>query len=135
MRKFVSIMAAALLCAPAQASAPEVHGRAVMVGGEAELDACATTLKVIGRNPQGEVWLAVRSSPSISAPQILRLRTGNLVYGCDSSRDGVWVGVVVYSANPERNCGVSSRILRRQAYRGPCVSGWVARRRLELVAG
>jgi hypothetical protein len=136
MGKRIWIMGAiSLVCTPLLAEAPVRPQRAVMVGGQSELDACNTTWKVVGRNPQGEVWLAVRSRPSVAAPQIARLRSGDMVYGCDGTGDQVWTGVVIYSADPRINCGVSSVIVRRQPYRGPCASGWVSRQRLELVAG
>lgn len=105
----------------------------VRIGGEAELDACASTGQVAGLNPDGDNFLSVRAGPSTKDREIDRLYPGKLVYMCETSRDGQWIGIV-YELRGEP-CGVSSAIAKRRPYRGRCRSGWVARRYIELVAG
>lgn len=108
--------------------------KAVKVGGEAEFDACGAVHKVVGLKKGGDNFLSVRASPSVKGRELDRLRTGRLVWSCDSTEEGEWIGVV-YEKRPGQDCGVGTPIAKRRAYAGPCASGWVAGRYLELVAG
>lgn len=107
-------------------------GTPVQVGGEDDLDACGGVGKVVGLNPAGDNFLAVRSGPGSRFRMIDKLHTDQLYFDCDSQGD--WVGIV-YSRNPNADCGVGTPIPRRQAYRGPCKSGWVFRKYTKLIAG
>lgn len=103
----------------------------VMVGGEAELDACGGLGAVHGLNPRGEGFLAVRAGPNSKYPIIDRLYNGDQVYFCD--KHGEWIGIVY--GKPMQDCGVSSPLRRRQPYKGSCQSGWAHRNWLVLIAG
>lgn len=101
----------------------------VMVGGEAGYDACGSVGRVVGLNPSGDNYLSVRAKPSSSGNELDRLGPNTNVFMCDQR--GRWIGIV-YGGN---SCGVGSPIADRQAYRGPCKSGWVFDKYIELFAG
>lgn len=107
--------------------------RPVMVGGDPEFDACGSMGMVSGLKPGGDGFLALRAGPSSQAALLDKLYTGEIVYICDAV--GGWYGVVVVPANPERQCGVSSPIMPQQPYNGPCESGWVSSKWIEVTAG
>jgi len=107
------------------------NGVPVMIGAEADYDACGSTGQVYRLNPDGDNFLAVRSGPSSKQRMIDKLHTGDLVYMCDSQ--GQWVGIVYSTGNQE--CGVSSPVPVKQPYDGVCASGWVHERYIRLVAG
>lgn len=103
----------------------------VMVGGEADFDACGTTGKVYRLNPAGDNFLAVRGGPGSHHHMIYKLHTNDPVIMCDQQGD--WIGIV-YSVDGQ-DCGVSSPIAKRQAYGGVCSSGWVHKNYIKPVAG
>jgi hypothetical protein len=103
----------------------------VMVGGEAELDACGGTGLVSGLRPVPGNELVVRHGPGIGFAKVAALTAGTRVWLCDS-RDG-WLGVVFGAVGQE--CGVSSPQLRRSPYKGPCSAGWVWGRFISPEAG
>lgn len=107
--------------------------RPVMVGGDPEFDACGSMGMVTGLKPGGDGFLALRAAPSSHASLLDKLYAGESVYICEAV-DG-WYGVVVVPANPERQCGVSSPIMPQQPYKGPCESGWVSSKWIEVTAG
>ncbi|MBS0511615.1 MAG: integron [Proteobacteria bacterium] len=121
--------ALAMAAGHARADAPaEVP---VMIGGEAELDACASTGIVSGLRGGVGSFLAVRRGPGLRFATTDRLRNGARLWLCDAR--GGWLGVV-YAADG-RDCGVSSPQPARQPYRGPCTSGWVSERFVRREAG
>ena len=129
--RFLVIAAAAALIGNAPPLRPE---RPVMVGGMDDLDACLTVSKVSGLNPRGDNFLSLRSRPSSKARELMRLRPGQQVWVCDEAPGG-WTGVLVAPEDGSLDCGVGTPIARRRAYAGPCQSGWVASRFLEVIAG
>jgi hypothetical protein len=130
-----AVLAAPILSAPVLAkSAAYPLARPVMVGGEAEFDACGGVHKVTGLKAKGDNFLSVRAAPSVKGKELGRLKMGQLVWSCDTAQEGEWIGVV-YERVPGQDCGVGTAIERRRAYAGPCASGWVSGRFLELVAG
>jgi len=104
----------------------------VMVGGEVEFDACGATGIVVGLDPQGDNFLAVRAGPGSKYKTIDKISGGQSYSDCD--RHGKWVGIV-YSNDPQVDCGVGTPIATRQPYSGPCKSGWVFRKYTKLIAG
>jgi hypothetical protein len=124
------LISAGAVAAPVPASKP----RPVLVGGDAEFDACGGVHKVIGLKARGDNFLSVRAAPSTSGKELDRLRMGRMVWSCDSINEGEWIGVV-YERRPGDDCGVGTPIAKRRPYKGACASGWVAGRFLELVAG
>ncbi|WP_310533491.1 hypothetical protein [Novosphingobium sp.] len=130
-----SLLASPILFVPgfAQSSAVPV-ARPVMVGGEAEFDACGGVHKVTGLKTKGDNFLSVRAAPSVKGKELGRLKMGQLVWSCDRAQEGEWIGVV-YERVPGQQCGIGTPIAKRRAYAGPCAYGWVSGRFLELVAG
>ena len=99
----------------------------VMVGGEEDFDAC-------GSLDEATTPLEVRSGPGNQYAVVDRLDRGARVTACENAGDGGWAGVV-YSGEPEPDCGVSSPIPERQPYKGACKSGWVPAAGLTVLAG
>lgn len=107
----------------------DASAQSVRVGGSADYDACGSLGVPTGLNPRGDNFLAVRAAPNSGAAMRDKLRPGQQFYICQQS--GGWVGIVYGRGG----CGVTSPIARRQAYRGPCRSGWVFGRFVRVVAG
>lgn len=101
----------------------------VRVGGPADFDACGVVGVPKGLNPRGDNFLAVRAGPSSRTRMRAKLRPGQRFFICETR--GQWVGIVYGRGGS----GVTSPIRRRQAYRGPCRSGWVFRRFVRVIAG
>jgi hypothetical protein len=93
-------------------------------------DPCSNGV-VRGLNPRGDGFLSVRAAPSASRREIGRLYNGRQVYVCQTR--GAWYGIVY--GRPGGDCGVTTPWIRRLPYTGPCRSGWVARRWVEIWAG
>lgn len=129
-------MSVALLTAGASlgpvgtAQATSTKSRPVMVGGEADLDACGGSGVIANLTKKG--FASLRSGPSTSAKELARLKNGATINFCDETTG--WVGVVV-SRGPNVDCGTGSPIAKRSAYSGPCKSGWVYAKYTELLAG
>lgn len=126
-----AVLAAAVTVAgcnqPQAAALPRV---AVQVGGEAEGDACGGVGQVANLRKGG--FVAVRDGPGTRYAERDRLFAGRSVWLCEER--GVWQGVV-YAADAQADCGVATVQARRAAYSGPCRSGWVFGRYVELTAG
>lgn len=112
----------------ALAQQPQVPVRA---GGEADYDACGSQGVVRGLDPNGDGFLAVRGGPSSKHGMLDKIYNGMIVNLCDER--GNWLGVV-YS-HETADCGVGTPWPRRQAYSGPCRSGWVYRKFVADYAG
>jgi hypothetical protein len=106
----------------------------VMVGGEADLDACSSIGVVSGLKQGGDGFLAVRAGASASYKLVDKLLEGQKVFICSSSSDNKWYGIV-YAQGDEQDCGVSSPISPSQPYKGKCKSGWVSERWIKQIAG
>lgn len=130
--RLVALLAAIGVTALAFA-APTDHPVRIGLAGS-DLDACLSLGEVSGLNPRGDNFLAVRAAPSTNARMLERLRKGHRVEVCEKT--GGWLGIV-YDADPngQRDCGTGSPVPRPRAYRGPCLSGWVASRYVTIVAG
>ena len=130
--RLTGILAALMLaCLPLATSAQQRHVP-VMVGGEADFDACGSQGAVRGLDPQGgDGFLAVRAGPSSKYATLDKVYSGYILNLCDQR--GNRLGVV-YS-HDTRDCGVGTPWPRRQAYAGPCRSGWVYRKFVGDFAG
>lgn len=106
----------------------------VLVGGEADYDACGAVGAVQGLNPDGDGFLAVRSGPGTAYAQRHLLYENDQVILCDHR--GEWIAVVFAQPDaPEVECGLSSPIAERRAYAGPCRWGWAHENWITLIAG
>ena len=130
MRVTLILLALAAMPGPCAAQS----GVPVAVGGLPDMDACGTTADVVGLDPQGDNFLAVRSGPGTSYVMVDQLRTSEVVTVCEEGGDygvGGWFGIVYGPVD----CGVAAPITPRQAYGGPCRSGWVWGEYLRPLAG
>jgi len=116
------------LSVTALAQQPQVP---VLAGGDADYDACGSQGVVRGLDPTGDGFLAVRGGPSSKYGMLDKIYNGYIVNLCDER--GKWLGVV-YS-HESMDCGVGTPWPRRQAYNGPCRSGWVFRKFVAGYAG
>jgi len=105
------------------------HAEPVLVGGDADYDACPTEGVVHRLDPNGDNFLAVRDGPGTQHRMLQKLFSGDRVHICSSS--GAWLGVVYGPGD----CGVSGPIPTRSVYAGPCRAGWVHRSFIREVAG
>ncbi|MDX1541092.1 MAG: hypothetical protein R3349_06775 [Geminicoccaceae bacterium] len=119
------LSAAVLLGSGCQAAAPGSPATPVMVGGDPDLDACA--IGVVSAGGRG----TVQAGPGRGFGRLDDLQPGRRVWLCDRA-DG-FVGIV-YGEEP-RACGLASPRSTRGPYDGPCASGWIDERRVQLTAG
>ena len=148
MIRFASILIAGAMIAHAIA-APDPFARSIRIGLDGpDTDACPSVGRVTGTNPRGDHFLNVRGGPSIKAAIRDRLKHDASLIVCDGTKDGKWLGVI-YGENdilgvehgdaseekPDRDCHISSPVKRPRAYPGPCKSGWVSSKFVEIVAG
>ena len=113
--------------------------RPVTIGEDGpRLDACGVMGQVTRAGGNG---LALRAAPFAEAKSVATLEEGARLHVCTRSIDQKWLGVVVRptpaegDSAPPLDCGVSSPVDRKQAYEGPCASGWVASAYVRLIAG
>lgn len=101
----------------------------VMVGGEADLDACGgwgivtVTTTLFTKNSEGYM-----SFDKVEAS------TGAALCDYHEDQDGKFYGII-YSEEEGVDCGVSSPIATEKPYDGPCKSGWVKMEYLLFLAG
>jgi hypothetical protein len=111
----------------------------VLVGGWPNVDSCTSMGIVKPLKPGSSAFLAVRDAPELAAKEIARLKSGHPVWLCGKVQNKGWIGVIYHPQGAEGDlwdCGVSEEgPAKPVAYRGPCKSGWVARRYLWLSAG
>ncbi|MCP5396779.1 MAG: hypothetical protein H6918_08610 [Sphingomonadaceae bacterium] len=117
--------------------APEIvqiaPSRAVMIGQDGpEFDACGGLGRIISG---AEDRLPVLSGPDQSAMVSGSLGRSTHVWLCEA--EGEWQGIVYPSGEFQDvgDCRVSSPVAEPRAYDGPCQSGWVRARNIELLAG
>lgn len=127
----IALTLALALCANASVAA-RPRAVPVTVGGDAVLDACGSLGRVHGLKADGDGFLAVRAGPGAAYATTDKLGENREVMMC--GQRGEWVAVV-YADSRLGRCGVSAPIAERQPYRGPCKSGWVHGRWIELMAG
>jgi hypothetical protein len=138
MNRTALVAALALaLVTPAEAKAPPA--RPVMVGGEAELDACPSLGAIIPLRQGGDGFVAVRAAPSVKARMLDKLTPGREVLLCEDSADGKWVGVIYpepFGGAGPGDCGVSEASSGpARPYDGVCLSGWVFKSYIKVIAG
>ncbi len=107
--------------------------RPVVIGSDGMTDACPAVARVTGLKRGGDNFLSVRVGPGIRHREADRIGPAALVHVCEDRGD--WVGIVYAPAGRDVDCGVSSALRKPVAYRGPCRSGWVHRRFVEIIAG
>jgi hypothetical protein len=134
MKWFLSIIAGLSVLDAGATIERETHVRPrvpVMIQADHSFDACFGSGKVKGLDPNSESFLAVRSGPGWKFSRIDKLHTADQVYLCVESGD--WFGVVY--TKTRQNSNVSTPRQKSVPYTGPCRSGWVHKRWIELLAG
>ena len=107
---------------------------AVSYGGDESLDACSTLARVSHLSNGADGFLAVKDSPNIKAKRVDKIFNDQSLWICEESKDGNWLGIV-YDSSEKKDCGVTTAIEKRRAYKGPCKSGWVSKKYVEPMAG
>ncbi len=114
--------------ASAQSSIP------VMVGTSGpDLDGCHSVGAVVGLDPRGDNFLAVRAGPSSDFTKIDEVYTNDSLWLCE--KRGRWWGVVYAPGGELTDCGVASPLPSPEPYFGTCRSGWVFDRYVDMIAG
>jgi hypothetical protein len=128
-----------LLAASSAAGKPSSPlAQPVMVAGHEDLDACLSTAFVKPLEPKGQGYLSVRAAPNIRAKEVDRLRSGHVVWDCDSGGKGEWIGIVYHPtqrSSDDMACDLGPSDTKRRPYRGNCRSGWVSAKYLINLAG
>jgi hypothetical protein len=118
------------------------QSRPVTIGEDGpRMDACGGMGQVSGAGAKG---LAVRAAPFAQARESGRMAEGARAYVCSRSLDQQWLGVVApppagidpatgNAAASTVDCGVGAPVERKQAYAGPCLSGWVSSAAIRLI--
>lgn len=99
-----------------------------------DLDSCTGTGEVTGLKASGDGFLSVRAAPDVAAKELARLKNGQSVSFCDSAKGESWIGIV-YDPTGTADCGTGSPIAATKPYDGPCKSGWVSAKYVNLIAG
>ncbi|MCA3698831.1 MAG: hypothetical protein ACK5TJ_01365 [Brevundimonas sp.] len=110
-----------------EANAPEdevdydgVETQAVMMGGDATLDACGGLARV-----RDGATLAVRAVPVDTGAEAATLPAGAQFWMCDDQQTG-WIGIVYGEGGSEPDCpAVASPSASRVSVPAECPSGWV----------
>lgn len=112
-----------------------VDARPVRIGLDGpDFDACGSYGQITGLKPDGDNYLSVRAAPTTQARELDRLGTGTGISLCDSANG--WIGIVYEGSGAGGGaCGVGSPVPSERDYNGPCRSGWVSERFVEVIAG
>ncbi|MFD0985953.1 integron [Methyloligella solikamskensis] len=116
----------------AGAAFAELEPIPVMAGQDgAGSDACGSWGQIVGLADDPDAVLPVRAGPGPDYPVVDEIRQGQGVSMCDRKEN--WEGIV-YSKQ-DQTCGVGTPWPEPRAYSGPCKSGWVEHKYVDLVAG
>lgn len=117
---------------PAPQVAETAAARDVRIGADGpEFDACGG----LGRITGPDRVQIVRSAPDDRAGEVSQLDRRSFVWLCEA--EGEWQGIVYPEGDYQdiADCRVSGPVAEPQGYEGPCRSGWVRARNIELLAG
>ncbi len=132
--RIVSIAALAALAVliGATAQAQQTKLDVPIVVGGTQLDACGSIAEVKGLDPAGDNFLSVRSGPGATYREIDRLKTKDLIIICGGK--GIWYAAI-YPWSNKSDCNVGTPWPKRAPYTGPCKSGWIHSKFVEIIAG
>lgn len=108
--------------------------RPVNYGADPEMDACGSLAEVYNLSDGPDGFLAVKEGPNLKATRLDKILKGQKLWVCEVSQNGQWFGIV-YPSTPTQECGVTSAIPKKKAYTGPCKSGWVSKKYINIIAG
>lgn len=116
-----------LCCFLGLSSVASAYAQPVMIGGEEEIDACASIAVVERPAP-------LKTGPAQQEKNLKVLPKGVTVFVCDEKKE--WSGVLVIpNRNKPEQCGVSISSAQRKPYQGRCASGWIKTDKLKMIAG
>jgi hypothetical protein len=127
VRKAVVALSMTLLAFFAGARPLSAHSVPIVIHGNSEELACAST-GVVKLDPNGDGFLAVRAGPSTNFFMTDKILNGQEVWLCEET--GSWLGVV-YPPNNHKivdtgeSCNVNNLWRKTSPYTGPCKFGWV----------
>ena len=107
----------------------------IKIGGDGpELDACGTYAQVVDFDASGEDVPYVHDAPSAATKARDKLTSGQGVKVCETQND---FSGIVYAGDSQTDvdCKTNSPVETEQNYTGPCRSGWVDNRFLQMTAG
>ncbi|MCD2175301.1 hypothetical protein [Rhizobium sp. C4] len=134
-----------LIAAPLQAGqvAPEsVTVTPIVLDGE-EIFPGGAVSQIVGLKKGGDGFVSVRAAPSVKADEIGRLTQGAYVIATDRIKRGTEAGFVgvIYNLDDKsekpltETCGLrETPPYDKGPYKGPCKSGWVAQRFVQVLA-
>ena len=137
--------AAAPAAKPAPASKPVVLERMIFDGQPS--DYAGGWARIVGLKKNGDGFVSVRAAPSTDATEVDRRTLNRNVYAINPADDwkkATFIGVI-YHPDPnadaekfEAACGVENPPRAdapvKREYTGPCKSGWVHKRFVEVLA-
>ena len=111
--------------------------RDVRIGTDGPRNSACKGIAVVANLPEtGGVndYLAVRNGPSARSTQLDKLGNGHPVILCDQNESGTWIGIVYQNDGlpPGDRCEVIAPAPSTRAYDGPCQSGWVYSKYIEV---
>ncbi len=115
-----------------------INKRPVLLGTLGpETDVCNNTAWVVGLKKKGDGFLAVRAFPGVKYRITDKLLYKQLVYLCEVSKDEKWYGIIYSKGDYDGNfdCELGSSLTTPKPYNGPCASGWVSKKFIEIIAG
>lgn len=145
--RFIPVLLALTLPAAAQPVAPKpVVLERLVFDGKPDVYAGAWA-RIVGLKAGGDGFVSVRAAPSTEAAELDRLAKDRHIYAInplDDWKKATFIAVI-YSADPGMNaeafetaCGVDNppkaNAPVKRNYTGPCKSGWVHKRFVEVLA-
>ena len=98
-----------------------------------DMDACGTYAEVADLSVREESFAVVRAAPEPNATGLDRISPGQGVSVCDSENG--FAGIVYSRETELGSCSTGSPVPQEQDYDGPCRSGWIDAKQLEMLAG
>ena len=98
-----------------------------------QADGCGGIGQVSGLLPNGAEFLTVRERPEDYGRKKGELAPRSLIWLCDARDD--WQGIVYPTGDDQElgDCRTSSAVAVPEPYSGPCESGWIPARQIQLV--
>lgn len=132
MRRNMSlVLLACLVAAPVLAQPRYSGGNEPVTLSASETDPCSLGV-IVELAP--ETTISVYPGASEELEPVDELAEATPVWICETSNDEQMVGIV-YGAYQDQDCEVSSPVAEDTDYFGPCDTGWVMARDVELLAG
>jgi len=133
MKASLAIIAGTLFLAASATAQPMYSqgNRPVMLIATGEVDACSLG-EIAETGPDESVMVFPGDSTDLD--YVATLHGGSKVWICETSEESGMTGIV-YSDDPEKDCGVSSPVEEDRPYLGPCDWGWIKSDLIAVTAG